>query len=338
MEEKERHLEDEINGAQQSPNRPEPPEEEPMEWQPPMQPAGQSSSRASFDMGSMGKMAAVALVVAVVVIMFLGMVGGGSFVTKKDFETNMTNMATSINEATAAVNNAVENLPNTVSSTVNNAMAQQTASLQTSINQVNGTVADLESSVSALSSKIDQEAAAREKRDNEIVAVLTEQGVRITALETAEEEEEVTEEEASTDIKDNLEIDMGYSQYFTFSENTTVVEQSLYFEVVNESDYDLENVEVELVLHSRGVPIALDGSLCDVTSGYPLQWQPIYVGNGVMVLKGITPSYTSGLEIDSDDGEDVMVTIELGVAEQNKPINNVRFYVEGKVTDYDIVE
>ena len=311
-------------------------------WQPPMR-QEKPASRMSFgNSGGIGKMALVSLVVAILVMLLLGMMGGGTFVTKKDFETNMANMAVSVNEATASVNAAVQGLPNTVSSTVNNAISQQTASLNDSINKMNGTVANLQSSVSqvsndvgALSAKIDEEAEARKSKDDQIVALLTGYDTRIKALETVKEEEAETKEEIKKD-NNAVKVKLGYGNSFDFPVGFATKESTLYFQVDNNLDYDIENVTLELIMHSRGIPIALSSTECKVSGGYPLQWQKVYVGDGVFVIAGITPSYGDGLSIGANDDTNVYVTVTLGSL--NFPTEAITFYVEGKVTDYDIVE
>ena len=262
-------------------------------------------------------------------------------VSKSDFTTNLQNVAKTISDLQATQESFTVALTNKADATQVAALSNDIASLRTEQQQQ---MANLQVQLDDIPTKAqldniptsaDITAAVSEALTpiNDSIQDINDQ------IDELQEEAVVAEEAAAaTDIADYLEIDMGYSKYFIFSDNTTVVEQALYFQIENQSDYDIENVEIELVLHSRGVPINLNASLCQVTSGYPLQWQPIYIGNGVVVLKGITPTYTSGLEIDSDDKEDVIVSIKLGVNEEHKPVSDVRFYVEGKITDYDVVE
>ena len=307
------------------------------EFQPPLKPAKSVSHLGNG--GAIGKTALVSLVVAVLVVVLMGMMGGGSFVTKKDFETNMANMAVSVNDATASVNTAlssvntaVQGLPTTVSSTVNNALSQQTSDINTAIGTMSASVSTLSTDVAALSTKMD----AQNEKITEIQTQMTDYGTRITALETVEEE---AVEEATKKDLDAVEVITGYSRTFEYPAlQESSGDITLYFQVENSSNYDIENVGVELVLHSRGVPISITTSLCNVSGGWPLQWQRVYVGNGVFVITGTTPTYGSGLEIDANDDVAVFVTVNLGVALADIPADDVTFYVEGKVTGYDVVE
>lgn len=319
--------------------------EEEMEFQPPLKQPKPASSISIG--GGIGKTALVSLVVAVLVMILMGMMGGGSFVTKKDFETNMANMAVSVNDATASVNtslasvnSAIQGLPNTVSSTVNTAISQQTSDINKSISQMSASVSSLSADVSALSTKMDKNMVTLDEKITEIQTQMEDYDTRITDLETVKEEEE---EVKATKKLDAVKVKTGYSSTFEFPGGKdpsvyTTGDITLYFQVDNTTDYDIENVRIELVLHSRGIPINLTSSLCKVSGGWPLHWQKVYVGNGVFVITGITPTYGSGLEIDADDDVAVFVTVSLGVPVGTIIDEDVTFYVEGKVTGYDIIE
>ena len=132
---------------------------------------------------------------------------------------------------------------------------------------------------------------------------------------------------------------MGYSQYFYWtSGNATVVDQSLSMMITNNLAATIEGVEIEVVIVTRGVPLSLQNDLCSVVGGYPLQFNKIHVGNGIVVLRGVTPAYGDGMEIESGDSEYIYFTINLGVPAGSEPTSNITLYATGTCKDYDIVD
>lgn len=163
---------------------------------------------------------------------------------------------------------------------------------------------------------------------------------RIAALEAKIiilEEEKKSEEEEETS-KDLLELDLGYSKSFEFSSGIDTYESQLFFEIENNLSSDVEKVELTLIIHSRGESVPLISSRTSVTGGWPLQWEKIHIGPGLVVLKGVTPAWSEGLSIEAKDSEDVFLTLVLGLEEGTFLENPVRFYIEGKVDGYKLSE
>ena len=144
------------------------------------------------------------------------------------------------------------------------------------------------------------------------------------------------------DITDGVTIDLGYSGYFVFPKGVPAtgqrlsMEQILFFNVESALEVDIENVELLLTLHSRGIPITFDS--CVVTGGWPLQWQVVHVGSGLVVLRGSSPSWSEGLEIEAGRDEEVYLTLTLELEIDKVLEKDVTLYVEAEVKDYDIVE
>ncbi len=187
-----------------------------------------------------------------------------------------------------------------------------------------------------------------------IVSLTTENGAladRIDVLEVVKEEEE--EEEASgVPTEAQVWIDLDWSDRFTWSDDDGdanadpleegadgiwVCTKSLSFTIVNESDKDIKDVEVELVIHSKGTTMDFDTSAnaVEVDGGYPFNWQVAHVESSVIVLRGTTPSWGDGLEIEADDDEGIFFTITLPRTEVD---GNETLYIEAEVTDFKIME
>lgn len=137
-----------------------PPRATPEELEPPMDTHGNRSRRrnssSSLTSSPLIMMAVVSLVVSIVVtMMILPWLGGGSMVTKKDFTTNIGNLATTIdkvksdaNAALVPLKSSVDGIPSQVSTAVNNATANFLK--QSDINELNGTVSGLSNQVATL--------------------------------------------------------------------------------------------------------------------------------------------------------------------------------------------
>lgn len=160
-------------------------EEEEMGFQTPLR-TSKSTSQISGG-GGMGKMALVALGVAVGVMVVMSAMGGGFFVTKADFSTNMANMAISLQESTASMNTAVEGLPNTISVAVSNAINQEMSGINQSISQMREDVSLLDSAVATKIADLDAKIVTLQTQ-------VTDYEDRIAILEEEEEEEAAAEE------------------------------------------------------------------------------------------------------------------------------------------------
>lgn len=107
--------------------------------------------------GGIVQTAIVAFVVALLVFLGMGTMGGGSFLTKKDFERNLTGMVvtleqvkTSVVQMQSTLNTAIQGIPNTVTMQVNNAISQITAK----IDSANTKIAELTITINDLKTKL----------------------------------------------------------------------------------------------------------------------------------------------------------------------------------------
>ncbi len=107
--------------------------------------------------------------VTLAIIMAMGFFGGGTFVTKKDFTTNMTNISSTITQMTsdiAAKQNEVNTTLATIPDKINKAVAdaignansqtsQQISNLSNQVNNFNSSIQNNTDKVNSLSSKVD---------------------------------------------------------------------------------------------------------------------------------------------------------------------------------------
>lgn len=83
---------------------------------------------------------------------------------------------------------------------------------------------------------------------------------------------------------------------------------SVLLNLQNTSKADVKNPKIKLTIHSRGVP--MNFAAPGVTGGWPLQWSPVYTGEGVVILQGSALPY-SDFVIPAGGREDIYLTLEL---------------------------
>jgi len=169
---------------------------------------------------------------------------------------------------------------------------------------------------------------------------------RIIGMEDLLEELALVDEEGeittiTDDPEDAVSVDLGYSQYIIWEAGDPLelsVSKPVYFEVINELNEDIEDVELEVIINTRGVNLSLEQTLCSITGSYPLQFSTVYISNGIAVLNGNTPPWGDGLAIDANSNEDVYFTINLGVLEGNAPTEDIILYITAKCKSYNVAD
>ena len=136
-------------------------------------------------------MVAISAVVSIVVMLGMGFVGGGFFITKQDFTKNLANVSASVAAAQAdaansknSVATAVQSIPNTVSTYVNNAVAQSTSQWNSQLSSMSDRVTSMNTVVQPLAGRIsdlDTRVTSDVNALNTKVADLT---TRVATLET----------------------------------------------------------------------------------------------------------------------------------------------------------
>lgn len=251
-----------------------------------------------------------------------------NMVTKSDATTNFENITKTIGE--------IQEKQSQISSALTSkADSSQVANISQQISNIENRLNDLPSdaSIRSMSDEITSEVTSV------INSKLGEFSSTIDSIkkdvEALQEEEESSSSSSSDDL-DEVEFNNRYSRTIVYPANELFYETGLSFDIENNLSYDIEDVEIEVVAHSRGVPIEFSSSNSKVTGGWPLDWQKVHVSTGIFVVKGYTPSYGSGLEIRSDRDESVFLTLTLYTT--SAPTEDVTLYIEGRVTSFDKVE
>lgn len=295
----------------------------------------------------MAKKAVMPFAVSVIVVFLMGYIGIGGFLTTSDYEANVGEMVTKVDSAVAAVNDVkvslegkLDALDQSVNSKIDtgvtNKVNESIASVRQQVADVNGLVSTLNTNVTTLLSDVQSLTTQYSAIAGDVASI----EAQITSIEsdiTALQAEEAAPSSGSAE--EDIEVDMGYSSYFYWSSgNATLIDQSLAMMITNNTNIDIEGVEIEIVIVTRGVPLPLQNDLCTVVGGYPLQFNKIHVGNGIMVLRGVTPSYGDGLTIDAGDSEYIYFTVDMGVAAGSEPDSDITLYATATCKDYTEVD
>ena len=146
--------------------------------EPPLRASPTGRGMPKLNMLGSGLMQAVVVSVIVTVLLVfvaLPMFGGGNFVTKNDFDTNVASVITSMNQITAdnskkqsEINAAIQNIPGTVT----NAIDQKVSSLSSQISNIASQIESNASSVATLNADI-----------SSIEIMLDELSAKVTALQ-----------------------------------------------------------------------------------------------------------------------------------------------------------
>lgn len=139
----------------------------------------------SFMSGGVVQTIVIALIVSVIVIVGMGMMGGGVFVTKKDFDVNISNMSATISqmrsdliEAQDDLSTAISNIPGTVNDRVDKALDD----IQDDINNLSNKINNLDNLSNQVTS-LQSNSQTYENRINEINSSLTSIKTSIASLE-----------------------------------------------------------------------------------------------------------------------------------------------------------
>jgi len=291
------------------------------------------------------KQGIVAAVVAFVVFMAMGFLGIGGFVTVSDFDADILEMNTAVDSAVtdvnatkSAVDTQLAELTNTINSQVDTRVDNQVSSqIASATSGLNANVATLQGQISTLqgeTSTLNSNVSTLTTDYAALQAKITTMEAAIEALETAG-----ATSGGTTTGDAGVNVDMGYSQYFYWtSGNATVADQTLSMMIENNLSTAIKDVEIEVVIVTRGIPLNLQNDLCSVVGGYPLQFNKIHVGNGIVVIRGTTPAYGDGMEIGAGDSEYIYFTVNLGVPAESEPTSNITMYVSSTCKDYTVVE
>lgn len=229
-------------------------------------------------------------VAAVVVIVYalMPMFGGGSYVTKQDFESNISNISVTLNEAignlnakTTELDDAINNLPNTVKSEVTSALATQLATVNQQVADVVSDVSQYDSIIESLKSNsttaLQQNAELRE----DINALITELDEVITLVASLEAEVAVLVEEETTSPS-NVPVTAVIRQqtnYLMVNETDNVSYGVMRMTIENTSDKELTDIVIGLYFNCTTIPTTgtvIGGMLPWI----PTQYSALYYRSG----------------------------------------------------------
>lgn len=195
---------------------------------------------------------------------------------------------------------------------------------QTSVDSLLDLPAEIDAKFAALTDDLDLNYEER-------IADLESQIAELMAVQEEEEEEAVE--------KDGVVVNMGFGGQFTFEEEVggllnKEVDAFLYFGVENTLAVDVEKIEIRITIFSKWGSVDFDKGECTV-DGWPLDWNIVHT-DGVVIIKGTTPTWGDPLEIDA--GEDESFSIQLHLESASSPDEDVVLFVQVEVDNYSIVE
>lgn len=149
---------------------------------------------------------------------------------------------------------------------------------------------------------------------------------QVTALTTAST--------TSAATGDGVTVDLGYSKYLTWTDNTTSMTFPIGLLLQNETGQDVENLEIELAIHTQAT--SLPFKVCTVLDTYDFHFTVVAVSNGLVVIRGSAPIYGDGVSIAANRDETVYFNVQLDL-DPTKPVptTNIPLYVEASCKSYD---
>lgn len=280
--------------------------------------------------GNVIKTVVISLVVAILVFVVMGMMGGGSFVTKKDFEANWTSMSAATNESLAnisqlrdTVNNAVQGIPNMVQSQITQSIANATSGFDSRITEITNQNNTTNTELASLKTQIQNL-----QTDIDALEVLIAE-LQIDGGSGGSDGSISSSDDLSLDIKEWYE-----DLYIELPETTTTPVAFTYeadvakLTITNNLNKDIEDIRLE-------ADIALSYSL---PSGYDAT-----LGGGAWVATSLSSNhlrFRSGrFDLDAGETERLYLTLAIsGTQPADKPYKKIYFNdVDIDVDDYDIV-
>ncbi len=270
--------------------------------------------------GDVIKTVIIAFIVTFVFIMGMAMMGGGSFVTKSDFETNWANMQVSVTtslqdleKVRTTLNNAIEGIPSMVSS-------QTTTAISNATNQ-------LTSQLNALSTKVTTNTNDVDVNKSRITVLETEISnleADIIALEI-----KIEEEEKATEAGDNgsVEVDLKSWGDVAAATGTTVLDTTYKVTVTNNSTSALEDVVFTFILQPS--PSLPSISAATLSGGYTVWY------NRSMTSYALVFQNNWGFDMEPGETKKVLLALHMEFGAITTP---TMFDAEIEIDDYDIVK
>ncbi|MCJ7655157.1 MAG: hypothetical protein MUO97_07680 [Dehalococcoidia bacterium] len=262
--------------------------------------------------GGLMKTAIVSALVTLVVIVGMGMMGGGTFVTKADFTKNITGMNTAVQTAVAEVsqkqaeiNTVIQGIP----AQVNNAVASVLGGINNQLSSISSSVSGLASTVDSLSSTVGTLDTQLKATNAEIVT----QAALIKALQdkvTALEAKFTPTPGATSPITvESRIVGKNYAPIYA-ADGVTITGTTITFGVklvlTNKEARDLEDIELEVPIE-----IETDGNITswtEATTNWNLSDKSIEGTYAEAFLEG------NSITLDSSDTKKITVSMTVVAA------------------------
>lgn len=216
--------------------------------------------------------ALISAVVCIVVVFAMGALGLSSWVTKSDFETNLTNVNTTLAETVAGINETkaqIDDLVQTIPGTVNNNISASVNNFNTQLSNVANQLNSLQGKVDNIQVKDYQQDIADISTDlanlkTELVGITDDIEELSLAIDQLEEE---TAWANTGDIEDvislSIEDDDWEFDYYVTTDNTVIADTRLYVEATNKTTRDivLDEIIADIDLNFSMTPTPIDRPL-----------------------------------------------------------------------------
>lgn len=279
-------------------------------------PVGQPSR---FNLGNdVKKTVAISFVVAIVVFVGMGMFGGGAFVTKSDFEANMSGITASVDQAKADMEKitgdanaaiakanadiaaAVQSVPATISTQVSN-------QINTSLGQINNQLNVLSSKLDTMSNAVDQTATNMYNANKAIEEL---QAQVVTLEEDIQDlQERVDELEnaggGSTSNDAGVTVKVTKMSSLLIPTSVTKLKGQFKVELANTTNQDIDDLILDVYIETG---VTYDGMVDFTLEGGTTLWEG-YGWGGAQSYNFVNSQW--GLNLDANKTKTLYLTMEI---------------------------
>ena len=263
--------------------------------------------------GGLGMMIAVSAVVAFMVFAVMGLMGGGSFLTKKQFEDNLAGMVETLNQAKAevavaqsTVDTAIAGLPTTVTAQVNTAMG----AVLTRLTAAETNMTTFQAQLTAFETSTTTDVAALAALKASLTALQT----QVTALTTKVDSWTASTPSGSSVVEGDLLVEIKvqslYDEVYLPKDTpiNTEIPVALKLKLTNNSAKDMEDIMLGLIFE----PVSYTSP--SWSSGYPVLESPMTTWTKYSDVYGMVfMNSTWGLKVDAGDTKTIYLTLRLSV-------------------------
>lgn len=318
-------------GGEFNPDEPPRASSEEIEEEPLRPPDGSGKPKLNVG-GGLGMTVVVSVIVAFVVFFVMGFMGGGSFLTKQQFEDNLAGMVASLDQAKAevvgarnTVDSAIAGLPTTVTNQVNSI-----------ISSVNTKISTLESEVDALQTKVSTLEASTTIDGEILVEIQTSLDALILDVEELQEQVDgttITSDGIVTSGALTAELKLQFFDYILLPKDTLDTDEvtiPFRLKLTNNSTKDIEDIRVGIIFEPTGYTSP------DWAVDYPkleggVAWNLYGTSTwGMVFVNGW------GLKVDAGDTKTIPLTLRMKVA--TTTTMDYTWEPEVDIDDYEVVD